>query len=124
MPKYEFESLELSLELPDEYLTIDQVERGYRALVSKGSDTLDLEDPASGRILLQAILGEKCPDLSKLPAQPQTMQMLFEMYGHVGQLFAKSMAVGDEIIQEEEKKEPTPEKPAAKKRARQRSESK
>ncbi len=119
MVEYKFDGVNDVVVLPDEYLTVGQIEEGYRALVKKGEDQLDLTDPASGRILAQALLGEGAPDFAAMLATPENMKELLSLYGHVGDLFSKSMALGDEVIEEvEAKKEETEEKPKSKQKRR------
>ena len=119
--EFKLEGLDAPLVLPDEYLTVAQVEQGYRALVTDGKTQFDISDPATGRMLTQAIVGDSV-DLASLPASPANMKQLFSMYGLVGELFAKSMNMGDDIIQEVEAKKDesveTPKKPVKRKSKR------
>ena len=114
MVTYKLEGLDEDVILPDTYLTVKQIESGYRSLVAKGSKELELDDPASGRILVESILGDNAPDFSNLPATPENMKTLFGMYAHVGDLFTRSLILGDEVIDEVEEKKESPEvKPKA-----------
>ena len=110
MVSYKFDGLEEEVSLPDEFLSVEQVEAAFRSLVKIGKTNLDVQDPQSLRVLAQSVAGSSCPDLGKLRWSIHNQEQLNSMYEQLAKVLNSTMGIGDEVISEVEAKKPEAEK--------------
>jgi len=102
MKTFKLEGLDRPLELPDEYLNVEQWENCLRALLKTGKTDVDLADIPTLRMIAEAAFADKGVTFGSLPSTPHNTEQLLALYTHVAELMAKSMTFGDPVIDEVE----------------------
>lgn len=105
MVEFKLEGLDKPLVLPDEYLTVKKWEECLRFFTKANIKELDFEDLSTLREMTGLLLAEPI-DLGDIPMTPNNLNTLLKVYNHVGTLLSGAMSYGDEVIDDQVKKEP------------------
>ena len=109
MNEFKFDGLDAPLVLPEKYLTAEQWEDCLRFFTNEKIEEVNLTDLATLR-KITVMLMKTDADLGSLPMTPHNLKTFMAMYNCVGDLISSAMGVGDEVVNEEIKKDVAPPK--------------